>query len=1332
MNKLYFFILLLILLGCQETQAQYNRLFTTEHDLPNSLVNKVTEDADEMIWIATEDGLCRFDGSRVVTYRNNPANPHSIQADFIRTICTDERGHVLIASTAGLQMYRPATDDFTPLITNPDAGITAGNVSDLQLLHNGDIFATGNTAFTVHFDDEDNPTAQPNAFTNRVRSTFRVRQDGKGDIWVIRFNNGIYRLDHRTDSIYSMPDVAFTCIGVGQNDELYAAGLNTGIFKYDESKNSFTTITPDGTHFSAREFCQIPGTQQMYIATDGKGILTLDCTSGRISPFEFDDIRIDARSQKVHSICVSRNGELWMAIYQKGVLVQVRNPLNFHYFGPRSIQFDCLGDRCVTSLLRTHDDNIWVGTDNGGIYAISHDGRMLRHLPVESLPSALITLFEDSHHRVWFGSYGQGGGLVNLDSGKCQYMPIEGHDGSRTNIYAYVEDRRGQIWIASMGIGILRYDEQRQMFIPHPTIDPAVWSTSMRYNTSDDRLYIGTYNGLVVFAPDSDETQLALDGYVINSVTQIDASHLSLSTDHGIVIFDTRANTYETFSTEAGLPKGALYASEVDADGNLWISGSAGLSKLNLKQHNVTNYTIHDGIKTTEFYKNASMHDTDGTLWFGGTDGITWFRPEEIGQQTQQFTVRIVGLHVDHSVIHPSADGSYHISNDDHSFTLELATCPILFTHRVFYRYSMDGDPWQTLLPTMNSVSFSHIASGRHTFRFQAISGEQASEIQCVTIDIAYPWYRSWWAMLLWLGILGVLILQMWHLRREHVRRRQARQDKAINEAKLQFFMNIAHEFRTPMTLIVGPLQKLISSDHDQARQRSYQLIDRNANRILNLINQMMDLRKIDQAEMRLKCQLLALAPLLQEQIDLVSDMSALRKIDTRLVSRTDRDVKLWLDRDHFEKILLNLLSNAMKYTPEEGYIEVSYDTNAPTDQYPEGSVSIAVTDSGIGIPQADRTRIFERFYQVQQGTSSQQLGTGIGLNLVRSLVNLHHGDIALNDNPSGQGSQFVVTLPLGSSLYAADELITAEEAVVATPPLGNTMVTTASILSSTLRNEAPAQVESKGTGIRHHILLVEDDEEIRHYLEQELSPYYRISQCDDGVPAYDLLMKSYSGGSNPIDLVLTDLMMPQMDGLQLCQKIRGNVRLNHIPVILLTAKTDDEDQLKSLEIGANAFVTKPFNIQLLIQTVRNIIDNQTRLRNSFSGQQLPASQVDTPALKSPDERLLERIVRVVNENLSNPDLTSEFIAREVGLSRVHLYRKLKELTNQSARNYIRNIRITKAAELLSQKKMAVSEVAYQVGFSSSNTFATAFKELYGMSPTEYMERKAINDARAR
>lgn len=1319
MKNLLVAALLLLIAVVQPAQAHLNLLFTTDHQLPNSLVNCVAEDADEMIWVATEDGLCRYNGSRFINYRNQPDNPNSIQNNFVRGVCCDPLGHVLICTLAGVQLYRPETDDFSPLIIDESIGIVPGNVSWLTLLSSGNFMATGNLAFEIHIDADGQPHAVANAFTHQVDMVLRACEDAQGNLWAIRSNNGIFCLSPRgelREIRKANSSYGFTSLGLGPDGNVYVGGLERGLFRYDAGRDAFVEVTRASDRFMVKDLLPIQGTQRMYVATDGDGIQMLDCTTGRFSPYLFDDAIIDPVTQKVHSLLVTRAGDLWMALYQKGVFVVSQNSIDFKYYGPRSLRYNCVGDRCVTSLLRAPNGTLWVATDNGGLYGVNAEGQTIARYDCGTgpgaVPSSLMKLYLDSQGRCWYGSYRQGGGIVNLANGHCEAIPVEGLEQVPTNIYDYAEDKRGNIWVASMGNNILRYNEQRRTFEPQPLPDACSWTGSLAYEPSTDRLYAGTYAGLVVISlsdPHYPTTQY-LPEVVIYSITRISSTQICLCSNRGLVLFDTPTGQYTVYTTDDGLPNNNVYAAQCDADGNLWVSSNSGLTRFNMSQEAFTNYTAQDGLMCSEFYKNASLQDADGTLWFGSTTGITWFNPRHIRYQPFSCQGRIVTFRAGQNNLLPDAKGIYQMDDEDHSFRIEMATRPLLYTHSVTYRYSLDGDAWQTLPPMTNSLSFSGIASGSHIFRYQVVSEGTTYDEQEARIYIAHPWYRTWWSYLvlfILVGIIIYLLVQRYrriryerHLQRVHER------EVAINEAKLQFFMNIAHDFRTPMTLVVAPLQKLINTDKDPRRQHAYQIIDRNANRVLELINELMDLRKIDKAQMKLQCHEVAPLPLLNDLCHSVSDLAEDRNLALTHHNHLAEGYTTWIDQVCFDKIFLNLLSNAIKYTPNGGSIEVD------SSLTPQGELQIMVTDTGIGIAPEDRQHIFERFYQVRH-SAKVDMGTGIGLNLVDALVQLHHGTIQIEGNPSGQGTRFIVTLPTDPNRYRPQELVetSAEE-----PELTQTVSQT-SIVHSTLREGRSVDLTKSLSGSMRSVLVVDDDDEVRGYLQQELHARYRVTACTNGREALERLL------TEPFDLVLSDIMMPEMDGVQLCQRIRTNVRLNHLPVILLTAKTSDESRLESLEVGANAFIPKPFNTEILLKTVQNLLDEHDRLRSSFSGLQLPVDQVDTPELQSPDERLLQRIVKIVNENLSNPDLTSDMIAQEVGLSRVHLYRKLKELTNQSARNYIRNIRLVKAAELLSQKKMAIAEVAYQVGFANPNNFATAFKEMYGVSPTTYNEQ---------
>lgn len=1323
--------LLLALCWMTPLYAQYSRLFSTDNELPNSLINQVIETADEMIWIATEDGLCRFDGSDIFTYRHQEGDSCSLANDFVRTICSDNKGHLLVGTIWGVQMYRPATNDFTPVLVNEELGIVrGGNCSRINILNNGDFLATGNATYNIHISDDGELEPYANGFTQSFYMTYRGAQDGMGDLWVSQLDGHLYHLDSKGEihTLSAETPTNFIALCSSQDGILYCSGEDGHIYRYNRATEKVEQVTKEPFRTAVRDIKPIKDLKQMYLATDGDGVKILDCLTGNISSLIFDDPRLDATSLKVHSILNSANGDTWMGLYQKGVYVMARNPLNFHYYGPKSLRYNCVGQNCITSIIRASDGNIWVATDNGGMYSVNEHGKTLCYYPCSplpgSLPSAIMNIYEDSKHRVWYGSYRQGGGIIDLKTGVCRSIPISSAQGETSNIYAFAEDKRGTIWVASMGNGILKYDEKEKVFVPYEVNYAVTWSCSMFYDRATDRLYIGSYTGLCTIDLSQEEptNQQDLMDFVIFSIIKSSDTTLSLCTNRGLVIYDCTSGNYKAYTTADGLASNFVYASQTDGEGNLWVSGNAGLTKMNMREEVFTNYTAQDGLQGNEFYKNASMRDTNGTLWFGGTNGITWFNPHEILFSKQTVQGRIVSLRADQNLILPDDKGCFKISEEDHSFTIQLATRPIMLSNRVQYRYSMDGDPWQTLPPRLNRVSFSHISSGNHTFQFQAVGEGIESEISSARIYIEYPWYNTSAALIVWALLLGIIIYLLVRLVRRirESRRieREHQQEVAINEAKLQFFMNIAHEFRTPMTLIMSPLNKLMSTDKDASHQRSYQIMNRNASRILGLTNQLMDLRKIDKGQMKLSCQEIDIFHRIQETFDNFVDLSEVRKVAMKLTLPEEAEQQGWIDPDILDKVMTNLISNAIKYTPEGGAIDVLVSILSQSN---DRRLKISITDTGIGISAEDKERIFERFYRVRK-SETQTIGTGIGLNLVHALIQLHHGQIEVTDNPTGRGTRFTIELPIEESAYTDTERmrVQEEEAEQLHPEIDMNTIA----LSSLSDNLPSVEEESRNGIVRRHILLAEDDDEVRNYLVQELSPLYKVTTANNGQEAWDKLIVDET-----IDIVLSDVMMPIMEGTVLCQKIRQNIRLNHLPVILLTAKATDEDRLQSLEIGANAFIPKPFNIEILLKTIKNLLESQARLRNTFSGQQLPTEKVSTPELQSPDERLLQRIIKVIDDNLGNADLTTDFIAHEVGLSRVHLYRKLKELTNQSARNYIRNIRLAKAAELLSQKKMSVAEVAYLTGFSNPNNFSTAFHELYGMSPKDYMEKNQTHEA---
>ena len=533
-----------------------------------------------------------------------------------------------------------------------------------------------------------------------------------------------------------------------------------------------------------------------------------------------------------------------------------------------------------------------------------------------------------------------------------------------------------------------------------------------------------------------------------------------------------------------------------------------------------------------------------------------------------------------------------------------------------------------------------------------------------------------------------------------------------LNEQKLRFFINISHEIRTPMTLIVTPLLQLIREDNDPHRQSVYEIMKRNAERILHLVNQILDLRKIDKGQMIMQMRETDLIDFTADILKTFQPQATSKKINIEFEHESEK-LPVWIDRSQFDKVIINLMSNAMKYTPVCGIVKVTITSD-------DKNVTISVFDNGEQIPEQSLERIFERFYQAASLTNQTKTGTGVGLDLTRSLVQLHHGTIIVRNVEDGV--EFVVTIPLGREHLSKEELALHEE---------QKAEEVSSILEQEVANSAEAESmeedltptlspkPSTPSSKRPTIVVVEDDDEIRSYLVTELESTYRVLSFNDGADALPIILREIPA------LVISDVMMPQMDGNTLCAKIKSNVNTNHVPVILLTAKTRDEDRLESLETGADQYFTKPFNMDILRRSIANLIASRRLMENKFTGKEDHSEQIDDIEVESADDKLLNRILAVVNANLSNSDLNIDMICSEVGISRVHLHRKMKELTNQTPHDFIRNLRLKQAARLLSRKGQNITEVMYRCGFNSTTSFSTMFKKMYGLSPREYMKEHA-------
>ncbi len=1361
--KKHTLLFLLLFMGAIVTcvQAQTGKFFSTDRDLSNSLINKVYQDSKDFIWVATEDGLNKFDGNKFVIYRQNSAMAGSLLNNYVKTVFEDSNHRFWVGCINGVQLYNRSTDTFEAYsIYHRDKKINPQVAANIIERKNKEIWmgTYGQGIVTLQGDR----FITKDDLNERTQSNFIhfIYEDAHTNIWIATEDKGLFcytpdkKLHHFTAPAHlTSEDVS--CFYEDHDGTLFISTLNGGLMRFDPAIRRFEPIPYRGRNNLSIKTLMVDKDNNLFIGTEGKGVKEYDRTNHCIVDCPIHSGVFDITESKVHSILQDREGNLWLGIFQKGLLLIPGMQTRFNYYGYKSYLKSSIGSSCVMAICVDSKGAAWIGTDNDGLYAIDDDGKQLAHFKEENgnrlAPTNIMCIFEDSEGKLWVGSYFSGLAQINKKTGVCTYVSQLSGSGSKTvseKIYHLMEDTRHNIWVSTYGSGIYKMSLSGQILAQYESDkrNSEDWSINRLCNDwvncliedNEGFLWIGTCNGLSCFDPERQSfnkrfgTNNLLPNVFVHTLLQDCNGILWIGTSEGLYRFDKNTNQFKKYTTLDGLPSDVICGIEEDEQGTFWISTHRGIARMNPDNGSITNYYASDGIQGNEFTRGAYFRDHRGKIFFGGTGGVTSFYPKDITNLPRKIRVEITDLQLAGSSVHKDHKSGSHFITDtlvmdanrftlayDHgSFALEFSTFEFCNPERIVYQYRMQGldVDWISTNAGFNRATYNSLPPGKYLFQVRAKDDKNVSEIRSVTVVITPPWYGTVWAKSIWILLALILVysfcmflLSRFRHKQEIMRREHQEQ---INEAKLQFFINISHEIRTPMTLIISPLEKLLAEHSD--KQATYLMIYRNAQRILRLINQLMDIRKLDKGQMHLKLRETDIVGFIADLMQTFDYQAQKKHIGFKFENRLPDVFKVWVDLNNFDKVLLNVLSNAFKYTPEGGHITVELSTghNESARGALKDYFEITVTDTGIGIDKDKIEQIFERFYQINNDLTQSNFGTGIGLHLAKSLVILHHGTIKAEARDDCQGTRFRIRLPLGNGHLKADELENPEENTRQVLPHSPHRLP---LLPEEPEADESPKVKSKS---RYRVLVVEDEDEIRRYIRNELHADFRVSECANGREALDFILREKP------DLVISDVMMPEMDGITLCRKMKQNLNVSHIPIILLTAKSKPEDRVEGMEIGADAYIVKPFNTELLRSTVNNLIANRERLKGKFSGEKQVEEKIDKIERKSNDEILMEKIMKIVNEHLANPELNVEMLAAGVGMSRVHMHRKLKELANQSARDFIRTIRLKQAASLLSEKNLTVSEVAYATGFSNLSHFSNSFRDFYGVSPTEYKEQR--------
>lgn len=1313
-------IILILILGKVPVQAQ--RQVHSQGALSCSRIVEMNQDAYGFVWIATENGLNRFDGWKFVNYFHDDKEPTSLSGNMVRTLLTDKSGRLWIGTNNGLQYYCPYEDNFHS-VSFPDN--VHPSISDMVETYNGEIWVvtSGYGAFSV--DPITLKVTYQEWITELCHTLFIncIYEDHSHRLWIAYLGNYLACIspESKTTEVYNLPPAPSPKVYDIEEDKegrLFISTHNHLLYKAPDSSQLVPIPYKEHRSVDARSMIQSKN-GLLLINSYSYGLLYLDTEKMELQSIENLRGHLATMAKgKIYAYIEDRTGNLWINSRHKGLSIIPNRPFLFDFWNFSTINPEGI----VSALYKDKTGDLWVGYTDCTLYRIDAEGNIKDYLHT---PKYVHCMLEDSEGTFWIGTQYGGMWQLNKRTGQCVPFPLF-RDESVSQI---IEGKNKVIYFGLQGTGFARYDlntHQSELITYQSQLSTDVrlgndWINALLYD-SNELIWIGHATGINCYDPQKNIfLELACDSILNNHVCyallEDDEHHLWIATDNGLYSYDKVTQTTLHLGKEEGMPSNIICGLATDSKGSIWCSTYKGFCQINQEDRRILKFFSENGLTDTEYTPSVFYQENKQRAYFGGIYGVTSFIPDSVCTPYQLHQPTLTQLHLNNRTVNArsltprrSAKTSalmdlheLYFSFDNTNLSLEFSTLEFHDCTNIYFEYRITelNTRWNKTELGENKITYNYLPPGSYTLEVRACENEVYSPVNRIIVHITPPWYQTTWAWLLYI-LLCLLLLgtvyRIWYRWQCRKRREMA------NEEKLRFFINIAHEIRSPITLILSPLTELIKKDYDETTLKALKTMQRNGNRILNLINQLLDIRRIDRGKMEIIYRRTDLVGFVADIFNMFDYQATKRGI--RFSFQHDLDtLPVYLDCNNFDKVLMNLLMNAFKYTPDGGEITIKLTegtnelVHTPLRHYAE----IAILDSGIGLNEKEVEKIFERFYQSGSNTS---LGFGIGLNLAKLLVELHHGTITATNRTDIQGSCFTVRIPLECSHLSDAEI--SETSLQSRPALE---------LASD-REEKPDKELARKSKTYNRVLIVDDDEEVRQYLERELGEFYKIQAFDNGSDALLCALQQR------VNLIISDIVMPGMDGFELLKKVKNNANISHVPVILLTSQAEADNRLKGWEAKADAFITKPFDITELKALCDNLITTRSHLKGKFGNGQILESKIKSIEVKSNDEQLMERLMDIVNRNLADSSFTVEKLAEEVGLSRVSLHRKLKELAGVSTSEFIRDIRLRQAAKLLKKREINISQIGYAVGFSSIYTFSVAFKKLYGCSPKDYSEQE--------
>ncbi len=1375
----FWLFIILQLLFFNLSLAQYKKLhfdhITTDDGLSKASVTCIVQDFQGFMWIGTFNGLNRYDGQDFTVYQYNQNDQHSISDNYISSIIEDHNRKLWIGTNDGLNCYNRNEDNFIHYRHIPGDSLSICD-NQIEVIYEDsknrlwigtrkgglDLYDRKNKSFIHHVHNENDPGT---ISSNFIESIF---EDANHNLWIghrdgsidILYNNK-NKFSHFYYNNKALTNSAITSIVQSHDNSIWIGTQRDGLFKINFEHNQIRNVihyTHDPKNLASLTgniilSLMIDENDDLWIGTEDEGLNIFDIKRGKFYHYKTDPLNYSGlNNNSIYTIYKDKIGNIWLGTYAGGINLLAAGKTYFQCYRHFPAAANSLGNNTINSFWEDENQNIWIATGHGLDYFDRKNKNFIHYNKTNSALTAdvILNLYEDNNKNLWIGTWANGLYKLNIKTKKFFHFTKEKNGLGSNNIFKIVPGNKDELWLATFWGGITYFNTKKQSSIVYNTKNSGLMDNDVRTIAKDYKgnLWLGTDVGLDYFNPNTkvfksyehheNERNSISKGFVTNIIETQDST-LWIGTTGGLNEFNSLKNSFIHFNKQDGLPNNEIMCLIEDNNNNLWISTNKGLSRFNPASKKFKNYDVTDGLQDNEFNARSGIKTRDGEILLGGNKGFNIFQPRGLKDNAYVPPVIITGLKLFNKPVEIGGKDSPLKKNITETKQLEFSYKQSVFSFNFValnyispeknqYAYMMKGfDKDWNYIGSNHTATYTNLDPGSYVFIVRASNNDGIWNNKGTSINIIIdpPFWRTWWAYLIEaiLFLLIVYFILNYFISRQRMRSElklehlELEKMYELDQMKTHFFSNISHEFHSPMTLILNPLEKLIhSSALDEKIKNSITLIYRNAKRLERMTNQLKDLNKLETGDLRLSLSKGDIIHFIKEISRSFNEYAKEHCISFHFKSDDEQKI-VWFDPDKLDKIIYNLLSNAFKYTPDNGEITLTVKVinsevdNEVFNEKNESSqyVAINVRDSGIGIPKDKIDFIFKREYRLENYSSLYSDGSGIGLAFVQELIKLYKGKISV-ESIEEQGTTFKVQIPIDEHYLEENQLVSKFKTSI------NSHHTSFNYSVAPGLNHLNFKKSKYKSNDVPVILIVEDDNEIRDYMRNSFDANYRIHEAEDGISGCEKALSIIP------DLIITDIKMPGMDGNELCKKLKNDEKTSHIPIIMLTSYSSHEYQIKGLKQGADIYLTKPFNIDVLEAHMINILDSRKKLREKY-GREIVLGPGKIP-LTDIDGNFLKRITKIIEEHISDSKFNADILSKEIGMSRMQLYRKLRGLTDQTVHEFIRNIRLKWAVQLLEQKRMTITEVAYEVGFNDLTYFARCFRKQYDKSPSEYISAK--------